>query len=87
VYSRVGEHKGGSGQQHHARDDRGKRGEAERGVRVGGTGALANRVITHRGLVVLPAALLGCKAPAYSRNYSAFLGTQGAPRRTGRPYG
>ena len=82
MYCRVGEHEGGSGQQHHARDDCGERGEAERGLRVRGTGALANRVITHRGVVVLPAALLGCKAPAYSRNYSAFPGTQGAPRRT-----
>src|SRR5579859_1243213 len=86
VYSRVGQHKGGGGQQHNTRAHGGERGDAKLGVRVSGAGWPANRVVTHRGVVVLPAALLGCKAPAYSRNYSAFPRTQEAPRRAGKPF-
>src|SRR5262249_29582052 len=83
----IGEHKSGGGQQHDTGGHGGEGSEAQRRVGVSGTGAPPNRVITHRRLVVLPAALLGPKTPAYSRNYSAFPGMQGAPRGAGRQRG
>jgi hypothetical protein len=62
VYSLIREHKGGGGQQHDAQRHGGECDEAQRRLEVSGTGPPPNRVVTHRRLVVLPAALLGAQS-------------------------